>query len=170
MEIWDPQTLIMQIMSESPGFGSMDFFETDCLFSCVFTFLRGFWLWWQFYSFPYYVILNYIRGRDLLMCHGVCQNILHPISTIRATEFFVMLPGYFIVLHHCTFAILYLLYWFHRYTHCNGFPGFVWQTMSSESWRAMTPSNLSLLFHIMWWIASIKLISSCWCYWYFWDH
>lgn len=26
------------------------------------------------------------------MCHGMCPNILHPIATVRATEFFVTWP------------------------------------------------------------------------------
>lgn len=91
-------------------------------------------------------------GRSLLVCHGIriCPNVLQPVTTVEATEFFVVLPGPFVGLHHCTFAILYILYLLHRHiTYPNGFLAFVLQMMSSVSCRMMALSLSPMLPCIM---------------------
>lgn len=64
-------------------------------------------------------------------------------------------------LHICHIILTLLIPQVHYIS--NGFLGLLWQMMSSESRRTMTLS-LSLLYHIVWWVASIKLISPCWCF------
>lgn len=151
-------------MSESAISSFMDFFGTDCLTTCIFTFLRCFWLWRQFHSLPYYMILNYTWGRNLLMCHGICPNISHHITTVKNNRIFCHITWPICSstsLHICHIILTLLVPQVHYIS--NGFLGLLWQMMSSDSCRTMTLS-LSLLYHILWRVASIKLISPCWCF------